>query len=71
MPRLHESLGLSGLSEASVFQWLWGWLTHLRRRGGVMHPELAALATERGISPSQLVQELLWKALTDQRSTTR
>jgi len=25
--------------------------------------ELAALATERGISPSQLVQELLWKAL--------
>ncbi|HEX9872520.1 MAG TPA: CopG family transcriptional regulator [Candidatus Tectomicrobia bacterium] len=25
--------------------------------------KLAALATERGISPSQLVQELLWKAL--------
>ena len=25
--------------------------------------ELAALATERGISPSQLVQELLWKEL--------
>jgi hypothetical protein len=25
--------------------------------------ELAALATERGVSPSQLVQELLWKAL--------
>jgi hypothetical protein len=25
--------------------------------------ELATLATERGISPSQLVQELLWKEL--------
>ena len=30
--------------------------------------ELAALATERGVSPSQLVQELLWKAPTDHRS---
>jgi hypothetical protein len=28
---------------------------------------LAALATERGVSPSQLVQELLWKALSDRR----
>jgi hypothetical protein len=32
--------------------------------------ELAALAAERGISPSQLVQELLWKALTDRRPST-
>jgi hypothetical protein len=32
--------------------------------------ELAALATERGLSPSQLVQELLWTALTDRRSAT-
>jgi hypothetical protein len=30
--------------------------------------ELAALATERGVSPSQLVQELLWTALSDRRS---
>ena len=30
-PRLHESLGLRGLAGATVFQWLWGWLTH---RGG-------------------------------------
>ena len=36
----------------------------------VIRDELAALATERGISPSQLVQELLWKALTDRRSST-
>jgi hypothetical protein len=32
--------------------------------------DLAALAAERGVSPSQLVQELLWKALTDHRSST-
>ena len=48
-PRLHESFGLRGLSEATVFQWLWGWLTHLRRRGGVMHPELTTLARDGAI----------------------
>jgi hypothetical protein len=31
--------------------------------------DLAALAAERGVSPSQLVQELLWKALTDRQSS--
>jgi uncharacterized phage infection (PIP) family protein YhgE len=30
--------------------------------------ELAALAAERDISPSQLVQEFLWQALSDRRS---
>jgi hypothetical protein len=34
-----------------------------------MRDELAALAAERGVSPSQLVQELLWKALSDRRSS--
>jgi Helix-turn-helix domain of resolvase len=29
--------------------------------------ELATLAAERGISPSQLVQEILWQALSDRR----
>jgi len=32
--------------------------------------ELAALAAERGVSPSQLVQEFLWQVLTDRRSAT-
>ena len=32
--------------------------------------ELATLAAERDISPSQLVQELLWNALSDRRSST-
>jgi hypothetical protein len=31
--------------------------------------EIAALATARGVSPSQLVQELLWQALTDRQSS--
>jgi hypothetical protein len=30
--------------------------------------DLAALAAERDVSPSQLVQELLWKALSDRRA---
>jgi hypothetical protein len=32
--------------------------------------EITALAAQRGLSPSQLVQELLWKALSDRRSST-
>jgi hypothetical protein len=32
--------------------------------------DLAALAAERGVSSSQLVQELLWKVLTDRRAST-
>jgi hypothetical protein len=36
----------------------------------VIRDDLAVLATERGISPSQLVQELLWKALTDRPAST-
>jgi hypothetical protein len=31
--------------------------------------EIAMWAAERGISPSQLIQELLWKALSDRRSS--
>lgn len=32
--------------------------------------EIATVATQRGISPSQLVQEWLWKALSERRSST-
>jgi hypothetical protein len=31
--------------------------------------DIAALAAQRGVSPSQLVQELLWKALSDRRAS--
>jgi hypothetical protein len=32
--------------------------------------ELTALAAQRGLSPSQMVHKLLWKALSDRRSST-
>jgi hypothetical protein len=32
--------------------------------------EITALAAQRGLSPSQLVQELLWRALSDPRAST-
>jgi hypothetical protein len=32
--------------------------------------DLTAWAAERGVSPSQLVQELLWQVLSDRRSST-
>jgi DNA-binding transcriptional MocR family regulator len=35
-----------------------------------MRDELATWSAERGVSPSQLVQELLWKALTNQLPST-
>jgi DEAD/DEAH box helicase domain-containing protein len=41
MPRLREQLGITGLDAATLAQWLWGMLAHMRRRGGVMHPEMA------------------------------
>lgn len=40
LPRLHEHYGLRGLEVETVAQWVWGFVAHLRRRGGVMHPEL-------------------------------
>lgn len=40
MPQFHEEYGLRGLDEMCLFQWLWGFLHHLRKRGAVMHPEL-------------------------------
>ncbi|MBV2180839.1 MAG: DEAD/DEAH box helicase [Castellaniella sp.] len=44
--RLQEDFGARGLSQAVVTQWLWGLLTHMRQRGGVMHPELTHYAAD-------------------------
>lgn len=41
LPRLEEQFGLRGLDATVLFQWLWGLLAYLRRRGAVWHPELA------------------------------
>lgn len=44
-----EHYGTHGLEQATIAQWLWGMLTHMRRRGGVMHPELSAYAGDGNV----------------------
>jgi len=49
LPLFREQYGAHGLERQTIAQWLWGMLTHLRRRGGVMHPELAAYACDGNV----------------------
>ena len=49
LPQFHEQFGAKGLELAALSQWLWGLLTHLRRRGAVMHPELAVYAGDGNV----------------------
>ena len=49
LPRFREQFGAQGLDDAVLTQWLWGLLTHLRRRGAVMHPELATYAGDGNV----------------------
>ena len=49
LPKFHEEFGAKGLEKDVLVQWLWGLLTHMRRRGAVMHPELAAYAADGNI----------------------
>lgn len=49
LPVFREQFGAHGLEQATVAQWLWGMLTRMRQRGGVMHPELAAYAAEGNV----------------------
>ena len=49
LPKLHEQFGLRGLEQATTSQWLWGMLNHMRRRGGVMNPELELYAGDGNI----------------------
>jgi DEAD/DEAH box helicase domain-containing protein len=39
--RLREGVGLRDVESSVLPQWLWGFLTHLRRRGAVWHREMA------------------------------
>ncbi|PMX96848.1 hypothetical protein, partial [Pseudomonas sp. GW460-13] len=41
--------GARGLDGKTVAQWLWGMLTHMRRRGAVMHPELTTYAGDGNV----------------------
>lgn len=49
LPKVHEQFGAKGMSLDVLTQWLWGLLTHLRRRGAVMHPELAVYAGDGNV----------------------
>lgn len=42
LPLMREQFGTHGLDLQTVCQWLWGTLTHMRRRGGVLHPEMGS-----------------------------
>ena len=48
-PILREQYGLRHLHEKAVFQWLWGFLTHLKTRGAVTHPELATFMEDGNV----------------------
>lgn len=49
LPLYREQFGAQGLEQKTVTQWLWGMLTHMRRRGAVMHPELATYAGDGNV----------------------
>jgi DEAD/DEAH box helicase domain-containing protein len=49
LPRFHEQYGVRGLHEKTVTLWLWGMLTHMRRRGGVMNAELTTYAGDGNV----------------------
>jgi DEAD/DEAH box helicase domain-containing protein len=49
LPVLQEKIGLRHLDEKRVFQWLWGFLVHLKMRGAVTHPEMGNLMEDGNI----------------------
>ena len=49
LPGVREQFGAHGLEEACLTQWLWGVLTHMRRRGGVMHAALTVYAGDGNV----------------------
>lgn len=49
VPVFREQFGAQGLELEAVTQWLWGMLTHMRQRGGVMHPELTVYAADGNV----------------------
>lgn len=69
MPKLHEQFGAKELCLDVLVQWLWGLLTHLRRRGAVMHPELATYAADGKLfALTQLGGRLEWFPSMGERS---
>jgi DEAD/DEAH box helicase domain-containing protein len=48
-PVLQERFGIRHTDSATVLQWLWGFVCHLRQRGAVMHPEMLDYAQDGNI----------------------
>jgi DEAD/DEAH box helicase domain-containing protein len=46
LPIFDEKYGLKGLRADALHQWLWGVLTHMRKRGAVMHAEMSTYAID-------------------------
>ena len=46
---LHEHFGIRHADRATVLQWLWGFVCHLRQRGAVGHPELMTYARDANV----------------------
>lgn len=49
VPRFREEFGAQGLDLQVMSRWLWGTLTHMRRRGGVMHSEMVTYAADANV----------------------
>ena len=49
VPVLREQYGLRHLDEKAVFQWLWGFMIHLKTRGAVTHPELGTFMEDGNV----------------------
>lgn len=49
LPNYQEQFGAKELEQRTVALWLWGFLTHLRRRGAVMQAELASYAGDGNV----------------------
>lgn len=49
LPRFREEFGAHGLEESVLAQWLWGTLAHMRRRGGVLHPEMGVYVADGNV----------------------
>ena len=49
LPYFREHFGTQGLELPVLTQWLWGTLTHMRQRGGVLHPELVNYAADGNV----------------------
>lgn len=44
-----EQYGAQGIEQATIAQWLWGMLTRMRQRGGVMDSELSVYAADGNV----------------------